>query len=443
MEKYLKNFLCFYVFFCVNNPENQQLVAHDISLIEELLSISNPSLQPLLIRVVSEIYKDNYSLLINVPQNNNNVIKFLLEKFFKHFSNENAVKNDFFILCLRVFPTFFQIRNNFLTQNQIHFASRFYLKMAECSNVVNLNDFFCKNLYNFLVDNPIEKHTLPNDDNTVKVPLEISFAVTFLNTFSQMVAGPSFSNSVACLNNKFYLAIKDITKLLKASGDWFNLKLALITFLNNVYIRNKKLEDNEVIDLYTILKENMLHEINEYIRFVKRRHLYSRPIFQRFIFSFEKYYPIDVEVAYSDLVDEVYNQYILFGVVTAFKCYADHIKDQPSENDHAILDDYVSTLSDLNDAWGSVQTQKGVGMTVSPIMNKMLLPIDEPTEHDINDGDFMMPQTGGRKKDLSAQKRIEQNDQPNQRIRAGKSPQDFSDPRRRLYQKNLERATHY
>src|SRR3712207_8016910 len=52
----------------------------------------------------------------------------------------------------------------------------------------------------------------------------------------------------------------------KVAGDWFNVKLALVTFLNHIYIRNKKLEDNETLDLFNIVKDTLYLEVDEYIR---------------------------------------------------------------------------------------------------------------------------------------------------------------------------------
>jgi len=401
-ERYLLNYLHFYAYLCVNNPTNQQLMTNNQEFIQALLSIEFPKLQPLLLRVVSEMYKDNFSLLIHTSQQNQNIITLLMNKFFARFTSEELTRDEFFIMCLRVFPTFFQIKNNFLTQNQVYFAKSFYAKVLEKPEQYNINNILTMRLYRFLSTNKLDDHVLKSDPLTIKVPPEISFAIYFLNTFSMMVAGSNASNSLACLTNKYYLSIKDIYVLIKVAGDWFNLKLALVTFLNHVYIKNKKLEDNEITELYNIVRECMFEELNEYNRFLRNRHLYPRSPHQKFSLSFPTYYPIVTEFNYREVIDEVYHQYILHGVMDTFQFYAQRLKTNPSENDHAILDDYVSSsLAELKEFWHPNPNQKRnfqLDMEMIPMKNKMIIPIEEPSDPDILDGDMLVPQLNERKK---------------------------------------------
>jgi len=401
-EKFLTNFLYFYIYFCFRNPENQKIVAESASFLEQVLKIELQNLQPLLLRFVSAIYRDNYSLLIHVSQARPNIIQMLLKMFFAKFSIEDIGKNAFFIHCMRIFSTFFQIRGNFLSNNQILFADSFHSIVINNKDSYDINHFFYVKLFGFLSQFKIDDFLIFEGSDTVKIPLEISFAIYFLNTFAMMAAGKTSSNSNACLKNKYYLSIKEISWLIKKAGDWFNLKLALVTYLINVYIKNKKLEDNEVSELYDIMRECMLEEIGEYNRFLKNRHLYSRPPEQKFIESFKKYYPIPTEFKYSENIDDCYHQYIVYGVIDAFLAYGQRIKDEASENDHAILDDYVSSsLKELHELWRSGIFQKNNAQTdLSTIYlkHKMIAPLDEPTDPEINEGDLYNPQKNERKK---------------------------------------------
>ena len=401
-RKFIENFLYIYIYFCFKNPENQEVFTSNKKLLECLFKIKYQSLQPLLLRLISELYRDNYSLLVQVSQSRSNVIELMLDKFFTNFTTHTAIQDEFFIHCLRIFSTFFQIRNNFLTYNQTFFADSFHFKVIERKDVCNINNILFNNLSKFLSLHKLEDFKLSGNSNVIKIPLEVSFAIYFLNAFAMMTAASSSSNSSACLKNKYYLSIKQISTLIRNSGDWFNLKLALVTYLNHVYIKNKKSEDNEVSELQKIIRECMFEEISEYNRFLKNRHLYPRPEGQRFAESFTKHYPIPTEFKYSDIVDEVYHQYIIFGVMDSFTFYAQRIKDEATENDHAIVDDYVSSsLKELHDLWKSgIFQKKNTGLDMSAIFlkHKMIAPLDEPTDPDINEGDLYNPHKNERKK---------------------------------------------
>ena len=98
-------------------------------------------------------------------------------------------------------------------------------------------------------------------------------------------------------------------------------------------------------------------------------------------------------------MDEVYHQYILYGVMNSFQYYAQQMKDEPSEENHAILDNYVSScLTELHAFWSSILNQEKMQMEVSPMMNMMLSPIAEPTEADIFEEDIFKLQKGERQK---------------------------------------------
>ena len=406
-EKNIVHFLHFYIFLCTNNPKSQELLASNKEFLKNLLSIKFNELQLLVLRLVSEIYKENFSLLIQIPQENNNIITLLLNKFFKY---EGFPTNQFFIHCLRILPTFFQIKGSFFTQNQNAFAKIFSSKIMENPRNFNINEFFTVKLMRFLKNNKVESCVLKSDPRTVKVPLEISFAIYFLQTFSMMVAGTTVSNSVACLNNKYYLSIKNIEELIEVAEDWYNLKLALVTFLNHVYIRNKKLEDSEITELYGIVRGLMFKEITDYNRFVRNRHLYPRSPHQRFMDSFSIDFPMPTDFIYKDVIDEVYHQYILYGVLDTFLFYSQRLKSQPSDEDHAILDDYVSSsLVEVNDWYSGLEHKKSIQFDFDNqgMKNKMIMPLDEPPEDaSIFNPELLIPQLKERKKAAELKKKL-------------------------------------
>jgi len=363
--EYLSKFIYFYLFYCFKNQENQEVMSTHPEFLKKLFEIEVEDLQPLLLRLISEIFKNNYSLLVKLPQKEPNIMKLLTEKFFNVLKTKPRLrelkekKMIFLISCLRIFPTFFQIRTNFLTQNQIAFAKEFQQKASEddLGNILHTELYF--NLSRFLTNDNFKSHIEDDDPYTVNVPIEVSFSIYFLMTFAVMVAGPNSSNSQACASNKYYLSIPEIQELLELStdtkgADWINLKLALLTYFNHVYVRNRKLEANEVSDLYNIMRNLMFDELNAYNRFVRNRHLYSRDPKQKFAYELPSNYKIETEFTFCNLIDDLYHQYIIYGALDSYRFYAERMKQDIMEKDHQLLDDYVSSqLPEIREYWNN------------------------------------------------------------------------------------------
>lgn len=340
----LKKSVVFLIYFNLKNEENQTEVRDYPKfedLLIEILLRDNKNLQKLIFRLISEIYRDNYPLLLNLDKMNNDLSGKLGKKFSINY--ETKKNKEYCVYFLLVLTSFFRIKSKFLTQNQT------YLIKEINKNIPN----FIKNIEKSLVLASEASATLHETTKTIDVPEDVLLATVFFHVFCNLAEKASSYVLDYC---KQFLSIRQIGDLLSKLDDFFMLKLEILKFLNKIYISNKKLEDNESIELQIFIKENLLSELEYYINAKEKFKSFSEEVIfhsalanifegKTFLgYSNEKYL---IHIDYSSC----YEEYLFSGILETFFNYLEKIPKKPNEVDIQILELYTEKLLELERKW--------------------------------------------------------------------------------------------
>lgn len=339
----LRKCVVFLIFFNYDNQENQTAVRATKfeDLLYEIVNTDDKDLQRIVFILILVIYKDNYLILFSLEKANNDLISKMGKKFASCFRIRN--NKDFCIYYLQMITFFFKIKNKILSQNQNYLVKELgklsqdlQSAMEKCIEVSRKTD----------INSKIEENIIIN------VNQEIELLTVFFNFLNQLCEK---SNSNVINFAKQFISIKDIGDLLLNLDDWIMLKLELITFLNYVFVKNKKLEENKQKELQMFIKEVIFALLEKYL-------LNSSKNKVDFTFKSQTINIFDVKTHYSDKknlisigFDHLYEKYILFGVVEIIANYLERIPDMPEESDFLLMEMMMESLESLAEFLGKNQ----------------------------------------------------------------------------------------
>jgi RIH domain len=116
-EIILEKCLLTLIFFCIKNFKNSNLIARHPSfrgLIKNLLEVEQKSLQNYVFILITELYKDNYNLMIDILSQKDQLIQDLFLKFQLSYDRKDF---QFCINFMQVFSYFYQVKSASLLQN--------------------------------------------------------------------------------------------------------------------------------------------------------------------------------------------------------------------------------------------------------------------------------------------------------------------------------------
>jgi hypothetical protein len=132
------------------------------------------------------------------------------------------------------------------------------------------------------------------------------------------------------------------------------LKLELVTFLNNAFVKNKKLEENKQKELQLFIKE--------VIFLLLERFLHGSQDKNDCFFKSQTINIFDIPTIYSNKknlisigYEELNLKYVLHGIVETLINYLERIPDMPEESDHLLMEMMMELLERLAEFLGKGQ----------------------------------------------------------------------------------------
>ncbi|KAL4475530.1 hypothetical protein ABPG72_009219 [Tetrahymena utriculariae] len=361
----IKSSLMGLIYFTLQNEENQDLILQHQDYPEVIKTIFGlkhvEGMLELTFIFISQIYKDNYSILLSLNSHFAKQGKFVLKSLFANFF-DTANKNDktYCIYFIQFLKYFFTINGKNISQNQTLLFKIF--SDESISSKQQIQSIITKAIQNICIDheNPMNKlDTLNNNQNlreedyVIKVPQEAILIQQMLTTFREFTKGSGLAVNTFV---RMFFSLQDIRTILSYCSWIPSLKKEALDFLVEVYLNSKNIEPNEFREIQVMLLENLYQDLVEYQRFTRQtsrnRHNIKWRCKGDSLNLFENRNPYG-SIRYLITMNYLYGYeyYILNSIIPCLQSYFNKLSDIPSDQQFQLASQFESICKRLEKYW--------------------------------------------------------------------------------------------
>ena len=265
--------LIFLIFCSVKNSDLQfyirKKIQKNLDMLFELIYGMNVCMVKYFMTLLIKIYSENLTLLVKIPQNDQELIEHLVKQFCINFKSKPKVTYYTF-LSLFSFSGFKELK---IDQNQI-FISDIIKDYILIKNYSDLTRYIAEDLQFFIQNmrgddlKPCSSWTRMLDSENIKVvenPLNITICTRFFRFIADICENKKLKSMQ---DNQLLISTTDLATLISNSNDWWELKGQLFRFITHVYLQNEMEESDW--DIITQIALNTLHLIVDYKTIIKK-----------------------------------------------------------------------------------------------------------------------------------------------------------------------------